>query len=154
MTLGPSSRPVGLLLLLRIGPDASYVADVLPGVTVFGLGLCAVGRAAHRDGPGRVEAERAGIASGINNAVARAAGLLAVAVLRCWPALRATTISRPQAFAAGFQTAILMCAGLLVAGGMLAALTIRNPLRARGINRHFCAIEGPPIDAAPAGVHQ
>ena len=65
---------------------------------------------------------------------------------------------RPETFSAGFHTAMLICTGLLVAGGLLAAATIRNPPRRPGkptSERHFCAVEGPPMHASdprqPAG---
>jgi hypothetical protein len=74
----------------------------------------------------------AGVASGVNNAVARAAGLLAVAVVPVAAGLGGDDYTDPAAFAAGFRAALLICAGLLVAGALLAAATIRRPLAAGG----------------------
>src|SRR5262249_18116735 len=71
----------GLLLAVRIGPNASYVADVLPTVLVFGLGLSAVVAPLTATVLASADVRHAGVASGVNNAVARAAGLLAVAGL-------------------------------------------------------------------------
>lgn len=85
MTAGPLLAALGVLLLLRIGPDsataAGYLRDVLPGVVVFGLGLSALVAPLTGAVLGAVPAGEAGIASGVNNAVARTAQLLAVAAL-------------------------------------------------------------------------
>ena len=74
-------RRLGLLLLLRVGSDASYLADVLPAVIVFGLGLSATVAPLTATVLDSVAERRVGIASGINNGVSRVAGLLAIAVL-------------------------------------------------------------------------
>lgn len=81
MTAGPIVAGVGLLLMLRIDADAGYLADVLPGVLVFGLGLAATVAPLTATVLDSVEERRVGIASGINNGVSRVAGLLAIAVL-------------------------------------------------------------------------
>src|SRR5947207_11528458 len=107
MTLGPLVAAAGLLLLLRIGPGASYVFDVLPGVIVFGLGLSLLVAPLTATVLGAAEAQHSGIASGINNAVARAAGLLAVAVLPSLVGLTGDDYHQPETFAAGFRAALL-----------------------------------------------
>ena len=81
MTVGPALSAVGTLLLLRIDEDASYVADVLPGVALFGLGLAATVAPLTTTVLAAAPDRHAGLASGVNNAVARTAGLLAVAAL-------------------------------------------------------------------------
>ena len=81
MTVGPLTAAVGMLLMLRIGSHASYLADVLPPVLVFGLGLSAVVAPLTATVLDSVPERRVGIASGINNGVSRVAGLLAIAVL-------------------------------------------------------------------------
>ena len=81
MGLGPIIAGAGLALLTRVGPDASYVADVLPAVLIFGLGLSVTVAPLNVTVLGSAGEERAGIASAINNAVARVAGLIAVAVI-------------------------------------------------------------------------
>ncbi len=81
MTLGPVVGGLGLLLLLRVGDGADYVTDVLPGILVFGFGLSATVAPLTATVLDSVEERHVGIASGVNNGVARVAGLLAIAVL-------------------------------------------------------------------------
>jgi len=81
MTVGPIVGGLGLLLMLRIGSDADYVTDVLPGILVFGLGLAATVAPLTATVLDSVEERHVGIASGVNNGVSRVAGLLAIAVL-------------------------------------------------------------------------
>ncbi len=81
MTAGPIVGGIGLLLMLRVGSDADYVADVLPAVIVFGLGLSATVAPLTATVLDSVAERRVGIASGVNNGVSRVAGLLAIAVL-------------------------------------------------------------------------
>jgi EmrB/QacA subfamily drug resistance transporter len=155
MSLGPIVAGMGVLMLLRIGPGASFVADVVPGVTVLGLGLALLVAPLTTTVLAAAEAEHAGVASGINNAVARAAGLLAVAVLPLLVGISGDDYENPQAFAAGFQIAMLVCSALLLAGGIIAALLIRNPRPDRippePVRRQFCAIDGPPLQPTVDG---
>jgi EmrB/QacA subfamily drug resistance transporter len=81
MTAGPVVGGIGLLLMLRVGSDADYLADVLPAIVVFGLGLAATVAPLTATVLDAVEERRVGIASGVNNGVSRVAGLLAIAVL-------------------------------------------------------------------------
>jgi EmrB/QacA subfamily drug resistance transporter len=81
MTAGPIVAGAGLLLMLRVGTDADYLADVLPAILVFGLGLAATVAPLTATVLDSVEERRVGIASGVNNGVSRVAGLLAIAVL-------------------------------------------------------------------------
>ena len=81
MTLGPLVGGVGLLLMLRIDADASYLTDILPAILVFGLGLSAMVAPLTATVLDSVPENRAGIASGVNNGISRVAGLLAIAVL-------------------------------------------------------------------------
>jgi EmrB/QacA subfamily drug resistance transporter len=130
MSSGPLVCAVGLLLLSRIGTDASYVLDVLPGMVVFGLGLAIMVAPLTSAALAAAPAEHAGMASGVNNAVARTGGLLAVAAI---PALAGISGSEGSgydspSFADGFQQALWISAAILVVAGVLAALTIRNDL--------------------------
>jgi EmrB/QacA subfamily drug resistance transporter len=81
MGVGPIVAGAGLLLLTRVGANADYATTVLPGIAVFGLGLAATVAPLTAAVLAAVEPEHSGVASGINNAVARVAGLLAIAAL-------------------------------------------------------------------------
>src|SRR5262249_9698207 len=81
MSVGPIVGGIGLLMMMRVNSDANYVTDVLPAVTVFGLGLSATVAPLTATALNSVEERHVGIASGINNGVSRVAGLLAIAVL-------------------------------------------------------------------------
>ncbi len=126
MTVGPLIVAAGMALMIRIGPGADYVTDVLPAVMVFGLGLSLTVAPLTATVLAAVETHRAGIASGINNAVARAAGLLAIAVLPLVAGLSGDDYRDPVAFDAGFRIAMIVAAGLSAAGGVLAWVTIRT----------------------------
>ncbi|MGV8875639.1 MAG: MFS transporter [Rhodococcus sp. (in: high G+C Gram-positive bacteria)] len=126
MTVGPLLSALGLLLMLRIGPESSYVTDVLPAVLVFGLGLSTLVAPLTGAVLGAVSTDRAGIASGVNNAVARTSQLLAVAALPALAGIAGSDYSAPEVFSAGFHTAMLLCAGMLVIGAVIAAVLIRG----------------------------
>jgi EmrB/QacA subfamily drug resistance transporter len=81
MTAGPIVAGLGLLLMLRVDAGADYLADVLPAILVFGLGLSATVAPLTATVLDSVEERRVGVASGVNNGVSRVAGLLAIAVL-------------------------------------------------------------------------
>jgi EmrB/QacA subfamily drug resistance transporter len=130
MAIGPMVASAGVLLTLRIGHGASYVGDVLPGVVLLGLGLCLTVAPLTTTVLAAVESRHAGVASGVNNAVARAAGLLAVAVLPVAAGISNDDYRHPAAFDHGFRIAILLCAALLAVGGLIAALTIADDLDA------------------------
>jgi EmrB/QacA subfamily drug resistance transporter len=126
MTLGPLVAAVGVLLLSRVGPDSSYLVDVLPGSLVSGAGLSLLVAPLTATVLDAAPDHLVGVASGVNNAVARAAQLLAVAALPVVVGLSGDDYAEPAAFSAGFQHAMLVCAGLLVVGGAVAWLTIRS----------------------------
>jgi EmrB/QacA subfamily drug resistance transporter len=155
MTVGPLVSACGLLLMTRIGAGASYVWDVLPGVVVFGLGLAATVAPLTATVLATADIRHAGVASGVNNAVARAGGLLAVAGLPAAVGLSGAAYRSPTVFASGFDTAMLICAALLVCGGLLSALTIRSDaLRStperpcpRPQRAHACPVDGPPLES-------
>ena len=126
MSLGPAVCATGLLLLLRVGTDASYIADVLPGVAVFGLGLAIMVAPLTATALAAAPAENAGLASGVNNAVARAAGLLAIAVLPAVAGIGGADNTQPAAFDAGFDRAMWVSAIILLVGAAIAAVSISN----------------------------
>lgn len=152
MTIGPLVMAAGMLLLLRLSPDASYLGTVLPAVLVFGAGLALTVAPLTATVLAGVPSRHSGIASAVNNALSRGAGLLAVAVLPL--AAGIASYQDPVSFEAGFRTAMLTCAGLAAAGGLLSAVLIRNrlapgqPACRTGPRRHHCAVDGPPIETA------
>jgi len=127
MTAGPVVMATGALLLLRVGADVNYWADVLPGLTVFGLGLALMVAPLTSTVLAAASDEHAGIASGVNNAVARAGSLFAVAALPVAVGLAGTEYDDPQAFDAAYGSAIVACAVLLLLGGAVSWVTIRSP---------------------------
>lgn len=126
MTFGPVVMAAGTLLLLAVDADVVYWTDVLPGITVFGLGLALMVAPLTSTVLAAAPDEHAGIASGVNNAVARAGSLLAVAALPVAVGLGGEEYADPVAFDAAYGSAMLACAALLAAGGVLSWLTIRN----------------------------
>jgi EmrB/QacA subfamily drug resistance transporter len=126
MTIGPVVAGLGLILLVRVGGNISYVADVLPGVVVLGFGLAltvapltstvlAAGGEAH-----------VGVSSAVNNEVARVAGLIAVAAIPLAVGLSGNDYRIPALFDDGFHTAVMLSGALCIAGGILAFMTIRR----------------------------
>ena len=116
--------------MARVGPGANYVIDVLIPVTIFGIGLTAVVAPLTATVLATADVRHAGIASGVNNAVARAAGLLAVAAVPPAVGLVGNALDQPAVFAAGFRLAMIVSAGLLLAGAVICLIGIRgNVLR-------------------------
>ena len=135
MSLGPLVCAAALVLMLRIGPGASYARDVLPAVVVLGLGLALLVAPLTATVLAAADAQHAGVASGVNNAVARAAGLIAVAALPAVAGLSGDSYTDPVQFNSGFRVALAVAAGLLVLGAAVAAATIRNDVLAAGAGR-------------------
>jgi len=127
MSLGPLLAAAGFLLTLRIGRAASYLVDVLPAVVMMGLGLSLTVAPLTATVLSSADPRYAGTASGVNNAIARSAGLLAVAVIPAVAGLAGTDYTDPMSFAAGFHTAMLISAGLLALGSLLAAVLLHEP---------------------------
>jgi EmrB/QacA subfamily drug resistance transporter len=147
MTAGPLIAAAGMVLMLRIGRDATYVADVLPAVLLFGLGLTTMVAPLTATVLAAAPGEHAGAASGVNNAVARSAGLLSVALLPPVAGLTGAVYRDPDAFAAGFRTAALIGAGMLVLGGLLSAVGIRNHDDEPETEHCFsCPVDGPRLE--------
>jgi EmrB/QacA subfamily drug resistance transporter len=119
MTVGPLLCAVGVVLLSSIGGDASYVVHVLPGMIVFAVGLTLLVSPLTAAVLNAAPDEHAGVASGINNAVARAGSLLAVAALPAIVGLTGDDYRDPAALTDGFRMGLLLCAALLTAGGIV-----------------------------------
>jgi EmrB/QacA subfamily drug resistance transporter len=152
MSVGPVLVGIGLGLFTLITASGNYLTEVLPGVLVFGFGLAVAVAPLTSTVLAAVPAEHAGMASAVNNDVARAAALIAVALLPAAGGLTGDAYRHPPVFSAGFHTASLLSGGLCVAGGLLAAVTIRNPSREKAAavaaSRHgpvlHCALDAPP----------
>ncbi|MCB5181312.1 DHA2 family efflux MFS transporter permease subunit [Streptomyces sp. SMC 277] len=155
LTVGPLLCAVGMVLMLRVGPDASYVRDVLPAMLVLGLGMTTLVAPLTATVLASVPPGRAGLASGINNAAARAAGLLAVAALPLLAGMDQDAYLTPAAFDAAFGRAMGWCAGLLALGALLAWATVRAPRpdAPHPECRTQCAVCSPALEApeSPAG---
>ncbi|MFJ4964742.1 Multidrug resistance protein stp [Streptomyces sp. ADI96-02] len=153
LTVGPLLAAAGMLLMLRVGPGASvgsYVSDVLPAVVVLGAGLVVVVAPLTATVLAAVDSGRAGLASGINNAAARAAGLIAVAALPLLAGMGPEVYRDAGAFAASFRRAMPMCAGVLVAGAVIAWWQVRTPTAAPDAATPECAVHcgvtSPPLE--------
>jgi MFS family permease len=151
MTGGLVIAACGMFLLSRVGPHTSYPRDVLPAVLLFALGLACVVAPLTATVLATADARRAGLASGVNNAVARAAGLLAVAAIPSLSGLTGDAYASPARFAAGFRTAMVSSAALLLVGAVLCVRTIRDdalrtaPEEAVPRNGSHGTVAGPPI---------
>jgi len=127
MSLGPIVAGVGLVLLTEATHSGSYLTRVLPGMLVFGAGLAITVAPLTSTAMSSAPAEHAGVASAVNNAVARAAGLIAVTVLPLLAGLTGGAALQPHHFATGFRVALIIAGCTCAAGGLLAAATIRDP---------------------------
>jgi len=126
MAAGPLVAAAGLVwLLLGAGPDAGYWTGVLPGSVLVGLGMSALVAPLTATVLGAAPDALSGVASGVNNAVARAAQLLAVAALPVAAGLSGDAYAQPAALSSAFQVAMGICAALMVLGGLVAWATIR-----------------------------
>lgn len=132
MTAGPLISAVGLLLFSRISPGDAYLNAVLPAALLFGLGMAVTVAPLTAAVLGSVDDDHAGVASGVNNTVARLAGLLAIAVL---PAVTGISdaASIDAGLESGFTEALRMCAAACALGGGVAALLVRTATRVRPV---------------------
>ena len=163
MTVGPLIVAAGLLLLVRATNPGSYWTQVFPAVILFAIGLATTVAPLTSTAMGAAPPEHSGVASAINNVVARAASLLAVAVLPLLAGLTGAAALESATLAAGFRTAMVISGITCAAGGVLAALTIRNPPRrapsavapalvaaAHEEPTWHCGVSGPPVDPSLA----
>ena len=120
MTVGPILAGLGLLWLAQIESGSEYVTDILPSILVFGFGLVATVAPLTATVLAAADQRHAGIASGVNNTVARTAGLLAVAALPGLAGIGADEFGDPVAFTEGFHQALLITGVLAMASGVVA----------------------------------
>ncbi len=158
MGLGPVVVGGGLALLALAPHGSSYVTAVLPGVLVIAAGLAITVAPLTATALNSVPERHAGLASAVNNDVARIGSLIAVAVLPALGGITGESYLSPHALAPGFQRAVLIAASWCVAGGVVGALGIRNPPRtsagtgAEVVGPHIhCALEATPLgESGPA----
>jgi len=158
MTVGPLVAAIGLALLVRVVPGGGYWLTILPGVIVFGLGLSITVAPLTATVLAAAGPEHAGIAAAVNNDVARAAGLVAVATLPLVAGITGSGGLDPHVLSAGFRTAMWVAATLAAAGGALSYLTIRDDEVAAGTSatsvpdlaHHLsCPLDAPPLHGLP-----
>ncbi len=124
MALGPVLAGLGVLAYTRLPQDVTYWVDVLPALLVFSLGLSLTVAPLTTTVLADARAGDAGVASGVNNAIARIAGLLAIAILGILAAGGGDHLTEH-----GFHLTMAAVSGLLVCGGLIGAIGIRNPKR-------------------------
>jgi EmrB/QacA subfamily drug resistance transporter len=145
MSVGPVLVGAGIVMFALIGPTGDYLTEVLPGVLVFGFGLAVTVAPLTSTVLAAVPAEHAGMASAVNNDVARAAALIAVALLPAAGGITGDAYLHPLQFSAGFHMASFISGGLCALGGVLAAIAVRNPRRAAAPRQAYhCALDAPP----------
>jgi EmrB/QacA subfamily drug resistance transporter len=125
MTVGPILMGIGALLLLSVSPEFDYWWQVLPSVLVFGAGLTVTVSPLTSAILGAIETERSGIASAVNNAVSRVAGLIVIAML-------AVIVAGDSVDLEGFHRAAIVTAAMMIAGGLVSFAGIRNDLHDPG----------------------
>ena len=153
MTAGPIIMAAAMALMARLHPGVHYLAGVFPSVTLFGLGLACTVAPLTATVLAAADVRHAGIASGVNNAVARVASLLAVALLPVLAHIHGSDYRHPATFVPHFHTAMLLSSGLAVVGGVLAWLTITNAGRHEGepdaaATAFHCPLDAPPLRPA------
>lgn len=130
MGFGPIVAGGGLALFARITPGGTYQSDVLPAILVFGFGLSLTVAPLTATVMGAAPPANTGVASAVNNAVARAASLITVAVLPAAAGIGGSSYLKPLLFNAGFRSAVVIAGGACATGGLVALAAIRNPRRA------------------------
>lgn len=127
LTAGTALLAVGMLMMISIREGASYLTGILPPLLVFGVGLTLMVTPVTATVLAAVDDRFSGLASGVNNAVARTGQLLAVAALPVAAGLTGGDFADPVAFAAGFRIAMIVSAVLCGLGSVFAWTMIRNP---------------------------
>jgi EmrB/QacA subfamily drug resistance transporter len=132
LTGGPLVAAGGILLFLRAGLQTSYLGDLLPALVVFSLGLAMIVAPLTATVLADADESDAGIASAINNAIARVAGLIGISAIGAVVAgqLAGDTFAPNGESVEAFHEAIVICAVLVAVGGIVASFGIRNPSRA------------------------
>jgi len=117
MTFGPLIAGVGIFSMLLVNDEVKYFA-LFPGILLLGLGLSITVAPLTSAVLGSIDEHQSGIASAVNNAVARIAGLVAIAAIG--------TVIGTSLGLDGFYRSIVVTSGLMIAGGIISAIGIRN----------------------------
>lgn len=125
MTVGILLSGLAFMWMSRIGAGAHYLTEVLPPVTLFGLGLSLTVAPLTATVLAAASQRRAGIASGVNNALARTGSLLAVAAVPPLVGLTGEAYLNPVLFDAGFRLSMYACAGMMAVSALISVLGIR-----------------------------
>ena len=141
MGVGPLVAAAGLALMTTVDADVSYFTGLLPPLLVFSLGLSMTVAPLTATVLAAADEGNAGTASGINNAIARTAGLLGIALVGALVAGRYG--AEADTSVAAFHFAMVISAVLVALGGIAALIGIRNPERAR------CRPRGAPAASWP-----
>lgn len=120
MSLGPVVAGIGFMLISKVTLPIDYPSGLLPGIVIFALGLAMTVAPLTAAVLGDVQQNYSGIASAVNNAISRIAGLIAIAII-------GVIVGRNISLS-GFRHAILFTAGLLIIGGVVSVIGIRNQL--------------------------
>jgi hypothetical protein len=126
MSIGPMLCALGSLMLSRVAQGSGYLGGVLPGLLVFSVGLVTLVAPLTATVLAAAPDRLAGVASGVNNAVARTGSLLAVAALPALVGIGGDDYQQPAIFTDGYAQAMLVCAGLLVGGGLVSFVGLRG----------------------------
>lgn len=144
---GALAAAAGMILLSGVGPGATYLTGVLPGVALFGLGLAALVAPLTDAVLAAADEGRGGVASGVNNSISRLAGLLGTAALPLAAGLGGLETLSGTAFVSGYARALRGAAALCALAAVLAPLTLRTCVPGRAIPHpsptHGC-VERPP----------
>ena len=147
MGVGPIVAAVGMALLTRVGADLSYAKDLLPPLLIFAVGLSMTVAPLTATVLSGADENNAGIASGVNNAIARLAGLLGVAIVGAIVAGQYGDAADTSV--AAFHLAMGISAGLVAFGGVLGLIGIRNPkLQVEATGCSGGQLSGAPREAA------
>ena len=154
MGVGPLIAAVGILLLLRTGMHVSFLEDLLPALVLFSVGLSVTVAPLTATVLADADKTDAGIASAVNNAIARVAGLVGVSVVGVIVAssLAGDTFAPNEESVRAFHEAIAVCAALVALGGIAGLVGITNPRRV--VRAEDCAggqLAGAPEPAAETG---
>jgi len=126
LSVGPVLCGIGVLALRRVDEDTGYLTGVLPGMLVFAAGLVLLVAPLTSSVLAAAPDRFAGIASGINNAVARTGSLLSVSALPAAVGIDGEAYQQPAVFDAGYDQALMVCAVLLFAGGLVGLFGLRS----------------------------